>query len=94
MRIVVSQEATQLVEEQGGRLFVWLKRARCCGGLATLDAATAPPIGREFRKVEGGAEFALYLPAHLGRLPDELHLDVGRHSRRIEAYWDGCAWVT
>jgi hypothetical protein len=45
---------------------------------------------KEFRAVEGGANFELFLPAHLSRLPDELHLEVRRRSHRIEAYWNGC----
>jgi hypothetical protein len=39
-------------------------------------------------------ELELYLPATLGRLPDELHLELrGRRRKRVEAYWDGCAFV-
>jgi hypothetical protein len=26
-------------------------------------------------------------------LPDELHLEARRFPRRIEAYWNGCAWI-
>ena len=94
MRVVVSEPAAQVIEEQGGRLYVWLKRARCCGSLTTLEAASSAPPGKEFRPVEGGANFELFLPAHLSRLPDELHLEVRRRPHRIEAYWNGCAWVT
>jgi len=94
MRVLVSEPAARLIEEQGGRLYVWPKRARCCGSLTTLEAAASPPAGREFRQVDGDADFDLFLPARLGRLPDELHVDVRRRSQRIAAYWDGCAWVT
>jgi len=94
MRVLVSEPAAQLIEEEGGRLYVWLKRERCCGSLTTLEASSSAPRGKEFRSVEGGASFELFLPAHLSRLPDELHVDVRRRSHRIEAFWDGCVWVT
>jgi hypothetical protein len=95
VQVVASEPAVELIKAQGGRLYVWLKRARCCGGLTTLEASSSPPPRKEFRKVEGGgANFELFLPARVNRLPDELHLEVRRRSRRIEAYWNGCAWVT
>jgi hypothetical protein len=29
-----------------------------------------------------------------GRLPDELHVDLrGRRKPRVEAYWNGCAYL-
>jgi len=34
----------------------------------------------------------VFLPAEL-TLPDELHIDVRRFPRRVEAYWNGCAWL-
>ena len=37
--------------------------------------------------------FELYVPAGLARLPEELHLEVQRFPRRVEAYWNGCAWL-
>jgi hypothetical protein len=36
--------------------------------------------------------FELHVPADL-RLPAELHLEARRFPRRVEAYWNGCAWV-
>ncbi len=93
MRVVVSEPASRLIEEQGGCLYVWPKRARCCGGLTTLKSAPSPPAGKEFRPVESVANFRLFLPAHLS-LPDELHLDVRSRSQRVDAYWNGCAWVS
>ncbi len=93
MRVVASEPATQLIHEQGGRLYVWLKRGRCCGNVTTLATATTPPAGKAFRRIDITSQFELYLPAALTRLPDELHLDVGRLRRRVDAYWNGCAWV-
>jgi len=93
MRVVASAPAAAAINAQGGRLYVWLRRSHCCGATTTLDAATAQPSGKEFRREETSTSFELYLPAHLARLPDELHIDTRGDSRRIEAYWNGCAWV-
>jgi hypothetical protein len=37
--------------------------------------------------------FELFVPVTLRRLPDELHVEARRFPRRIEAYWNGCAWI-
>jgi hypothetical protein len=74
MRLVVSDAAADFVRERGGRLYVSVDKARCCGG-------------------EESERFELFLPARLSPLPDELHIDVARFPRRVEAYWNGCAWV-
>jgi hypothetical protein len=92
VQVVATRPATELIHEQGGRLYVWLKRGRCCGNVTTLASATAPPPGKEFRLVDG-ADFELYLPSSLTRVPDELHIELRRLPRRVEAYWNGCAWV-
>ncbi len=93
MRIVISNQAADLIEERGGRVYVWPRTRRCCGGATTLLTSNERPPGREFVPVETGEEFELHLDALLPRLPDELHLDLGRFPRRVEAYWNGCAWV-
>jgi hypothetical protein len=94
MRVVASEPAVELIGERGGRVYVWLKTGRCCGAVTTLVTASEPPAEKTFRQVDGPAGFALFLDARLGRVPDELHLDVRRWPRRVEAYWNGCAWVT
>jgi hypothetical protein len=93
MRLVVSAPAAEAISVEGGRLYVWPKHSRCCGGTTTLAAATSPPADQEFRREQASKTFELYLPTHLARLPDELHVDIRGRSRRLEAYWDGCAWV-
>jgi hypothetical protein len=42
---LVSDPAAEFIETQGGRLFIWMKKNRCCGGsFHTLGTATkAPP---------------------------------------------------
>ncbi len=94
MRLVVSDPAAELIDERGGRLYVWPRKARCCGALTTLATSSQPPQRQEFRRVPASERFELFLPARLARLPDELHLETRRFPRRVEAYWNGCAWVT
>jgi hypothetical protein len=92
-RVVVSNPASNLIEERGGRIYVWPKKSRCCGAVTTLATSNEPPRRGEFVRVETPEQFELYLDARLRRLPDELHLDLRRFPRRVEAYWNGCAWI-
>jgi len=94
MQLVAPDSAVDFIRARGGRLYVWRQRNRCCGGaFSTLGAATEAPSKIEFRQVDEIAGFELYVPARLQRLPDELHLEARRFPRRIEAYWNGCAWI-
>lgn len=93
MRVVASEPAAELIRTKGGHLYVWLKSGHCCGAVTTLAAGTERPAGRDFRRVDNVEGFELYLPSALRRVPDELHVGLRRFPRRVEAYWDGCAWV-
>lgn len=94
MRVLASPEATALVREQGGCLYVWPKRFTCCRAVTFLEASTTEPLrGVRFRSV-AAEPFAVLFPDATARLPDELQVEVhGRRRRRVEAYWDGCAYV-
>jgi hypothetical protein len=93
MRVVASPEAVRRVQDEGGKLFVWARPARCCAGRITyLEAATEAPE-REFRAV-GHDGFEVFLDASLARTPEELHVELhGRRRPRLAAYWNGCAYV-
>lgn len=93
MRLVASDDAVDLVRERGGRLYVWVKRSRCCSGLQTLSTSSEAPAGIEFRRVDDDGRFELFVPVGLARLPDELQVELERFPRRAAAYWDGCAWI-
>jgi hypothetical protein len=93
MKLVVSDEAAQLIEERGGRLYVWVKKGRCCGAVRTLATSSEAPPRQEFRRIDADKRIELMIPARLDPLPDELHLEARRFPRRIEAYWNGCVWV-
>lgn len=93
MRVIASDPAVELIEQRGGQLFVWPTRSRCCGAVARLESSTEQPPNRAFRRVDAESGFELFLPEHLARAPDELHVAVRRFPRRVEAYWNGCAWI-
>jgi hypothetical protein len=93
MKVVVSDGAAQLIEERGGRLYVWVKKGSCCGSVRTLATSIEPPPRKEFRRIEADDRIELMIPARLDPLPDELHLEARRFPRRVEAYWNGCAWI-
>jgi hypothetical protein len=92
VRVVASEEARRYVSERGGRLYVWVKSSACCHSVPVLESSTEPKSDRDFRRV-AAEDFEVWAPL-LMRLPSELHVEVHRFPRRrVEAYWDGCAWI-
>ena len=92
MRVEASPEAVQLIEEQGGRLFVWARKARCCHGTMTYLETSTEPGERPARRVHSG-EIQVYLDSGLPE-PEELVIEAsGRRRKHVHAYWNGCAYV-
>jgi hypothetical protein len=92
VRVQASPEAVQLIEEQGGKLYVWAKRSRCCHGSLTFLETSNEPAERSYRLVSAD-EIELYLDERLGD-PEELVIEAGgRRRKHVHAYWDGCAYV-
>ena len=61
-------------------------------GLAWLETGPEPKRDLTYNAVPVDG-FELYL-ARMAKQPEELHLDVsGRRRRRVNAYWDNCAYV-
>jgi hypothetical protein len=90
--VTSSPEAVRLVQEQGGRLYVRAKRARCCHGSITFLETSNDPGERSFRRVAAD-EIEIYLDERLGE-PEELVVEAkGRRRKHVHAYWDGCAYV-
>jgi hypothetical protein len=94
MRVLASPEARSFIRERGGLVFVWVKsHGPIRGALQLLRTSTEPPADAlEWQRVESKG-FLLFLPPGL-RLPRELHLEIrGLLKRRVEAFWNGCAFV-
>ena len=97
MRVAASPESRVFIEERGGQLFVWPDVHRCCRSSLTLLATstTPPPRALEFAKVDASG-FTLFLHPAMRRLPEEMEISLRGKGRRthVEAYWDGCVYVT
>jgi hypothetical protein len=92
VRVQASPQAVQLIQEQGGKLYVRAQRSRCCHGSLTFLGTSNEPAKRSYRRV-GVDEIELYLDERLGD-PEELVIEArGRRRKRVHAYWDGCAYV-
>jgi hypothetical protein len=92
VRVKASPDAVRLVREQGGKLYVWAKRSRCCHGSLTFLETSSEPGQRPFRCVDADG-IELYLDERLGE-PEELVVETkGRRRKHVHAYWNGCAYV-
>jgi hypothetical protein len=93
VRVIATDEARRFISERGGRLYVTVKKARCCGGTMTLAAATTVRDTERYRSLGQDSGFELLVQRDLARLPDRLEIEARRFPLRVEAYWDGCAWI-
>jgi hypothetical protein len=92
MRVDASADAIRVVQQHGGKLYVWAKRSRCCHGPLTFLETSSEPMELPFRRVDADG-IELYLDARLGE-PEELVIEAkGRRRKHVHAYWDGCAYV-
>ena len=95
MRVTATPDAARFIRGRGGQLFVWPAERRSARlTLAFLKASVDPPArALEFRRVEAGG-FLLFVHPALTTLPDELLVVLrGRRHPRLEAYWDGLAYL-
>lgn len=95
MEVLTTAEARSHIRERGGSLFVWATSSGRVARCATRFLRTStepPPDAFEWRRVETKG-FIVFLSPGL-RVPRELHLELrGRFQRRVEAFWEGCAFV-
>ena len=94
MRITVSPEARSFVKEHGGMLFVRMRRfGRACCRITLLQTSTEPPPDAlEWRRISVRG-LLVFTPRSMP-LPEVLDVQLaGRFRRRVEALWDGCAYV-
>jgi len=95
MKLVASPGATEFVLAHGRRLWVWASSTACCGGTRFIEASTSAPADADRFLGLPSADFELFVrAAGPGRLPDELHIDIGGiRRRRVRAFWNGCAYL-
>jgi hypothetical protein len=94
VEIVAPDEVRDFVAAHGGRLFVWVSTHP--GMLyvpCLLETSLEPPRKRDlsFRRVKAPG-FDLYLEGTQKTWPMVLEFAL-RRRRRVEAYWNGMAWI-
>ena len=94
MRLAASDSALEFIETHGGRLYIWIKQSRCCGGLHTIGTATEAPPKITFRQLDNACtRLAPFVPEPHGRMPDALHVELLTFPPRVQPYWNGGPWV-
>jgi hypothetical protein len=94
VEVVAPKDVREFVAAHGGRLFVWIRVPQGLVPLpCMLEAALRPPRRPElsFRRV-GGPGFDLYLEATQRVWPKTMEFAL-RRRKRVEAYWNGMAWI-
>lgn len=95
VRVVTTEEAARFIERAGGMLFVWPTFSRSFRLTLTVLHASCdpPPRALEFRRVDAG-DFLLFVHPAIRSLPHVLQVALrGRRHPRVEAYWNGLAYV-
>lgn len=94
MLVVSKPGVADVVRESGGRIYIWTDPHKCCSGALTyLKTGSAPEPGRRFIRFDA-EEFELWFDPGARPAPDELHFDLkGFRKKRVEAYWNGCAFA-
>ncbi len=95
MRVVTSLSGAEFVRRHGGRLFVRASGRVCCGGTRFIEASTTTPRDLEgFFPVGAHDGIEIFVRPAAGEFPDELRVDTkGRFHPRVEAHWNGCAFL-
>jgi hypothetical protein len=94
VEVVAPADVRDFVAAHGGRLFVWISVHRSIGcALCLLETSLEPPAGRDrdFRRINAPG-FDLYLEARQRFWPNRMDLAL-RRRRRVDAYWNGLAWI-
>lgn len=94
VEIVAPEDVRDFVAEHGGRLYVWISvHPGFRFTLSLLDTALEHPTTGDlyFRRIPADG-FDLYLEARQRIWPKRMEFALRRH-RRVEAYWNGLAWI-
>ncbi len=92
--VVAPDDVREYVAAHGGRVFLWVRPPR---GLfftpCTLETTLEPPRRHDFafRRLQGPG-FEIYLEATQKLWPRTLEFVLHRRGR-VEAYWNGMAWI-
>jgi hypothetical protein len=93
IEVVAPAEVRDFVAARGGRLYVWISvhRGVPCT-LALLETSTRHPTRGDlyFRRIRTNG-FDVYLEATQRVWPRTMEFALRR--RRIDAYWNGLAWI-
>lgn len=94
VQVEAPPEVEEAIRQRGGLVFVWPRHhPGRMGGITTLRTSTdPPPEALEYHRIDVG-RFLLFLSPRFQRLPSRLELGLRGRRRRIEAYWDGCAFA-
>ena len=95
VEIVAPEDVRDFVAEHGGRLYVWISvhpgfRCTLCLLETVARASARPAISTSV--ASGPHGFDLYLEATQRIWPKRMEFALRRH-RRVEAYWNGLAWI-
>ncbi len=93
MKVSVSAEAAQHIRSHGGEIFVWAG-GHCCGGTRFVEASTRAPRDARSFVLASDQGVTVHVRAAGGRLPEKIEVVLrGRRRPRVEAFWNGCAFV-
>jgi hypothetical protein len=93
VEVVAGEAVREFVAAHGGRVFVWISVHRAFfAPLCLLDTSLGPPPDDlMFRKIAGPG-FDVYLEATQRMWPKTLEFAL-RRRKKVEAYWNGLAWI-
>jgi hypothetical protein len=93
MQIEATPDAKKLIKARGGLLFVWIEAGM--RGIRYLRTSTEPPEDAlDWDRTETEDGFLVFTPPRM-RKPRQLGLEVKGFltKLRIDAFWNGCAFV-
>jgi hypothetical protein len=94
VEVVAPDEVRDFVAAHGGRVYVWISVHRgVLSALSLLETSLEHPTRGDlcFRRVAAPG-FELYLEATQRIWPKRMEFAL-RRRRRLEAYWNGLAWI-
>jgi hypothetical protein len=93
MQIEATSDAMKLIRARGGMLFVWIEAGM--RGMRYLRTSMEPPEDAlDWERIDSGNGFLVFTPPWM-RKPKNMQLEVRGFltKLRINAFWNGCAFV-